>query len=232
MLTLGNLLCGSAAVVFLAGCPWGTPVLAFWLVIASAVFDFFDGFAARRLHTPPEIGIELDSLADIVSFGLVPAAVFMYTYNLSPQCCGWPAWVVSAGYVVPLLMTAFSALRLAKFNIDDSQHEEFCGLPTPANALLCASLAMLAYTGRITLTRETIVVVSIAAACLLITPLRMFTLKFKNFGWKGNELRYLFLAVSLCIIIALPVYSVPSIIVLYITVSAVRALWRRMHTAR
>ena len=222
MLTLANLLCGAAAVVFLTNGTWGGAAAAFWLVVASAAFDFLDGFSARLLHTPSEMGIELDSLADMVSFGLVPAAVFIDLYGSAPQWFEWPETVVAAGAFVPLIITAFSALRLAKFNIDDTQHTEFCGLPTPANALLCTSLGALAATGHITLTREALLLIAAAAAVLLISPVRMFSLKFQGFGWAGNELRYIFLAAAICIIIACPAYSVPSIIVLYIAISAVR----------
>ena len=219
MLTLLNLLCGAAAVIFLR---WSNPVTTFWLVVAAAVFDFCDGFAARLLHSPSAIGIELDSLADMVSFGVVPAAVFVYLYDISEAWFAWPSWVVAAGYGVPLLMTAFSALRLAKFNVDDTQHAEFCGLPTPANALLCTSLGMLVATGYLTLSRESIVLVSVVAAFLLISPVRMFSLKFAGFGWRGNGLRYVFLALSVCIVFAARAYSVTAIIVLYIVISFVR----------
>lgn len=218
-LTLGNLLCGAVSVIFLS---WGEPWLAFCLVVASAVFDFFDGFVARLMHTPPALGIELDSLADMVSFGLVPAAVLVHLYHAAPQWGDYPSWLVSACYAVPLVIAAASALRLAKFNIDDSQHTEFCGLPTPANALLCVSLAALASSGKLTLTREAVVLISLASAWLLVSPVRMFSLKFSGFGWKGNELRYCFLAVSLCAIAVLRAYSVPTIIVLYIVISLVR----------
>ena len=222
LLTLGNLLCGSAAVVFLG--VWGDPVIAFCLIAASAVFDFFDGFAARLLHTPPALGIELDSLADMVSFGLVPAAVLIHIYGSAPQWGSYPDWAVSAGYFIPLIITAFSALRLAKFNIDDTQHTEFCGLPTPANALLCVALGALASRGMITLAREAIIAISVVCAYLLISRLRMFSLKFSGFGWKGNELRYCFLAAALCIIAVCRAYCVPAIIVLYIVISLVRAI--------
>lgn len=225
MLTLCNLLCGSVAVISLWGMSWGGPATAFALVAAAAVFDFCDGFAARLLHSSSPVGVELDSLADMVSFGLVPSAVLMRLWCEAPQLWdGWPQGVVSAAGFVPLLIAAFSALRLAKFNVDDTQHTEFEGLPTPACALLCTSLAMLAATGRITLPREAIAVVSAVMAWLLVSPVRMFSLKFHGFGWRGNALRYVFLAVSACVVALCPAYSVTAIIVIYITVSLVRWL--------
>lgn len=220
MLTLGNLMCGSCAVLFLGVL---RPSLVFWLVVLAAVFDFLDGFSARLLKMPSAIGVQLDSLADMVSFGLVPAAVMMYAYNLDSACylCEWSDWVKLAAGFSPLLITAFSALRLAKFNVDDSQTTEFCGLPTPANALFCTSLAAIISTGELVLAKEMIVLVSVVCAILLITPIRMFSLKFHGFGWRGNEIRYIFLLLALAIIILLREYSVPAIIVLYIAISLV-----------
>ena len=117
---------------------------------------------------------------------------------------------------------AFAALRLAKFNVDDTQTTEFCGLPTPAGGLFCASLGMLWQMGRLPLTGEAVVAIAFVVALLLIAPIRMFSLKFHGFGWRGNELRYIFLATSAVLIIFLRAYSIPTIIVLYIVVSTIR----------
>jgi CDP-diacylglycerol--serine O-phosphatidyltransferase len=130
------------------------------------------------------------------------------------------------GYLT-LIIAAFSALRLAKFNIDTTQATEFTGLPTPANALMLMSLAVLATQGKVVLYQEQILVISVAAALLLISPIRMFALKFKGFGWRGNELRYGFLLTSLLIIILAPAYSILAIIVLYIALSTMRWLFGR-----
>lgn len=220
MLTLGNLLCGaSAAIALLTDSNFE---LAFWLVVASAVFDFLDGFAARLLHSTSAIGVQLDSLADMVSFGLVPAVAMFTLYGEAPQLTSMSASAAEWLQYATLIIVAFSALRLAKFNIDDTQSAEFCGLPTPANGLFCLSLAMLASAGEVTLSREVIVVVSVAMAYLLISPVRMFALKFKGFGWGGNEIRYSFLALCVVLIVALTRYAVPAIILLYIVISAVR----------
>ena len=133
MLTLGNLICGSSAVVALL--MHADFELAFWLVVASAVIDFFDGFAARLLKSVSAIGVELDSLADMVSFGLVPSVAMFCLWDVAPSS-DLPSWM----RYLTLTIVAFSALRLAKFNIDDTQTTEFCGLPTPANALFWSSL--------------------------------------------------------------------------------------------
>ena len=223
MLTLANLLAGCAAIVYTL--QYHAYETAFWLIIAAAVFDFLDGFAARLLHQTSPLGVQLDSLADDVTFGLAPAVV-MYDlyihstsyYGLDPEVMGWLKWGV-------LIIAAFSVLRLAKFNIDTTQTTEFEGLPTPANALMLLSLAVLAETGKVVLHQEIILVIALAASLLLISPIRMFALKFKSFGIKGNELRYGFIVAALALIILVPAYSLLAIIVLYIALSTLRWLF-------
>ena len=217
MLTLANLLAGSVAVIFTL--VYHAYETAFWLIVAAAIFDFFDGFAARLLKQTSPLGVQLDSLADDVTFGLAPAIVMfdLYVhsssyYNLNAEVMGWMKYVV-------LIIAAFSVLRLAKFNIDTTQSAEFEGLPTPANALMLMSLAVLAETGRVVLYQEHILLISIAASLLLISPIRMFALKFKSFGIKGNELRYGFIVAALLMIILMPAYALLAIIVLYIVIS-------------
>lgn len=121
-----NLLCGSFAVV--AALMYNDLTLAFWLIVAGIVFDFFDGFVARLLHSSSAIGVQLDSLADVITSGLAPAAV-LWQVCLQTEPCWLPeGWKLGYGVFV---LAAFSALRLAKFNIDETQTVEFCGLPTP-----------------------------------------------------------------------------------------------------
>lgn len=220
MLTLCNLLCGACAAV--SALVWGDLQTAFLLVVASAVFDFFDGFSARLLNQYSAIGVQLDSLADMISFGFAPAAVMMSLFANAYSWLEWSDVMVRVGNFVPLMMTAFSALRLAKFNIDDTQHAEFEGLPTPANALLCMSIGLLAELGLVTVPREVIVILSVVMSLLLICPVRMFSLKFEGFGWKTNKLRYLFLILSLAIVAVNYRYAVTVIMVLYILISVVR----------
>ena len=220
MLTLGNLLCGTGAAIALL--TQHDYKLAFYLVVASAVCDFFDGFAARLLKQSSPLGVQLDSLADMVSFGVVPAVAMYCLYGDMPQLSGMSESVASVLGFVTLIIAAFSALRLAKFNIDDTQHTEFCGLPTPANGIFCLSLAMLAAAGNFVVPKEIVVAISIVMATMLISPVRMFALKFKGFGWKGNELRYSFIAVSAVLIAAFTKYAAAGIILLYIVISTVR----------
>jgi CDP-diacylglycerol--serine O-phosphatidyltransferase len=220
MLTLGNLLAGVLALIFTLR--YHAYETAFWLIIIAAVCDFFDGFVARLMGQSSPLGVQLDSLADDVTFGVVPAVVMYDIYCNTTSYYGLnEQWMGYAGYVV-LIIAAFSVLRLAKFNIDTTQATEFCGLPTPANALMLLSLGVLYSQGAIALYQEQILVISVAAALLLISPIRMFALKFKGFGWRGNELRYLFILASVALIILIPTYSLLSIIVLYIVVSTIR----------
>ena len=223
LLTLCNLLAGVVALIVTLR--YHAYETAFWLIIAASVFDFFDGFVARLMKQQSPLGVQLDSLADDVTFGVVPAVVMYDIYIHTTSFYGLNSeWMGYASYVV-LIIAAFSVLRLAKFNIDTTQATEFCGLPTPANALMLLSLAMLYEQGSVALYQEHILAISIAAAALLISPIRMFALKFKGFGWRGNELRYGFILVSLLIIILVPTYAVLSIIVLYIVVSTLRWLF-------
>ncbi|MBR5812677.1 MAG: CDP-alcohol phosphatidyltransferase family protein [Alistipes sp.] len=220
MLTLGNLLCGTGAAIALL--TQHDYKLAFYLVVASAVCDFFDGFAARLLKQSSPLGVQLDSLADMVSFGVVPAVAMYCLYGDMPQLSGMSESVASVLGFVTLIIAAFSALRLAKFNIDDTQHTEFCGLPTPANGIFCLSVAMLAAAGNFVVPKEIVIAISVVMATMLISPVRMFALKFKGFGWKGNELRYSFIAVSAVLIAAFTKYAAAGIILLYIVISTVR----------
>lgn len=220
LLTLANLFFGALAVV--AALVWGDLRAALLFVAASAVCDFLDGFAARLLRQTSPIGVQLDSLADDISFGLAPSLVLYDAYIATTSYYAIDAQISDAMRFGVLIIAAFSALRLARFNIDDTQHTEFRGLPTPAATLLCVSLAVLFQQGHIVLYREQILLIALAVALLLVSPIRMFALKFTSFSPKGNMLRYGFLLTSLLLIIFCTTYSVTLIIVLYIVVSTLR----------
>ena len=219
LLTLSNLLCGMIATVAIL--TEGDLHLAFWLLVLAAVFDFFDGFTARLLHQSSPIGLQLDSLADMVSSGVAPTAV-MLTLAWQAGSSWWAADTGGPWSWIVLLLAVGTALRLAKFNIDDTQRTEFCGLPSPAAAMLCASLGMLAECYGLTLLRETVLAVAVVVGLLMISDVRMFALKFHGFGWKGNGLRYTFILVSAAMAVVLRGYAVPLIIVLYVLISLVR----------
>ena len=146
-ITCCNLISGCMATIYACSCYFE---MALWAIIAGAVFDFFDGMSARLLHVSSPIGKELDSLADVVTFGVAPSMVLcMWTGTLLFGHT-LPMYVMFA----PLLMAAFSALRLAKFNLDERQHDSFLGLPTPASAMICGSLAYYVYNEPFTILAE------------------------------------------------------------------------------
>lgn len=224
-LTLANLVAGAVAIIFAV--KYHAYETSLWLIIAAAVFDFFDGMVARLLHQQSPLGVQLDSLADDISFGLAPAVVMYDIYvNTTSYYDLSQNFMQSLGYLV-FIIAAFSALRLAKFNIDASQSDEFEGLPTPANALLLLSLAVLYLNGDVSLYQEHVLLISVAMSLLLVSPIRMLALKFKSFKIKGNELRYGFILASLLLIIFFTTYSVVAIIVLYIVLSTVRWVFGR-----
>lgn len=202
-ITSMNLISGTLGVIFTLQ---GHIEIAFPLMLLAAVFDFFDGFAARLLKAYSEIGKELDSLADMVSFGVLPS-IMMYE-TMSDTCAVGTLYF--ARYI-PLVMAAFSALRLAKFNLDERQHGSFIGLPTPAAAMICGSLAyFVALTpdsclGRICGTWYFIPALSILLAALLISEIPMFAMKFGKgleADCKTKILRIGFLSGAVCIVVA------------------------------
>ena len=182
-ITCLNLLSGTIAVIF--GFK-GEAEIAVYLVLAAAVFDFMDGFAARLLKSYSPMGKELDSLADLISFGLAPAMLLFHRYGLTH----------GTGILtyIPLLIIVASALRLAKFNIDTRQTENFIGMPTPANAILIGMLIHFSsfndIFNPILDTTFFIPVMSIVLSFLLICNIPMFSLKLKSLKWKGNEKRF------------------------------------------
>ena len=187
-ITCCNLLCGSAA-VFMA--TQNAFVWAFVLILCGAIFDFFDGMSARLLKAPSKIGIELDSLADDITFGLAPA--MMVVCYLRP-IIGW--WSFLA-----LLMAAFSALRLAKFNVDERQTSSFIGLATPANAIFWGGLCVMPYAMTAPIWVPWCMLGLTLVSCyLLVSEIPFFSLKFHNFSWKENYDKYIFLCGDLVLI--------------------------------
>ena len=211
MFTLANLACGSVATVLASG--RGDLRTAFWYVAAAAVFDFLDGFVARLTKQYSEVGKQLDSLCDMVSFGLAPGAILFSMYGTMGGPEPW-------GYLV-FTVTLFSALRLAKFNVDDTQSDSFVGLPVPACALFVASAGWLFASGTFTVNPWYIVVVAVALSYFLVSPVRMFALKFHDFSFRNNVLRYCFLILSAAGIAVFHIAAIPFIIMGYILISIV-----------
>ncbi len=220
IITLSNLLMGCLGLVFAS---WGDLISAARCIYLAALLDFFDGFAARALHATSPIGKDLDSLADVVSFGVLPGILL---FQLSASVPGW----MGLEYVV-LLLPVLSALRLARFNHDTRQSDKFIGLPTPASGILVASLVVWLGTdsgsARDYLSKEVIAVFSVALALLLNAPLELFALKFKSFGWKENQLVYTFLLFSVFLLLTLSYLGLAFVILAYILVSAVLALFKQ-----
>ena len=188
--------------------------MALLLIVIGAVFDFFDGMSARLLGVSSPIGKELDSLADDITFGFAPSAI-VFSY-----LCTFHTHLVWMPYLA-FVMAAFSALRLAKFNLDERQALGFIGLPTPANALFWGSLVCglteyeVAFDGL-----EWIILVGTFISCyLLIAEIPMFALKFKHWGWKGNEIKYVFVLSCVPLLLLLGVSGFAAIIAWYVVLS-------------
>lgn len=211
-MTCGNLLCGCIGLVMALR---GHLDTAAWLIGLAAVLDFGDGFVARLVHVSGPFGKELDSLADVVTFGVLPATIVF-------QLC-WFQELGSISYAA-FLIAVLSALRLANFNIDTRQSESFIGLPVPANAMLIAAFPLM---GRYqpqfdTLWQNDIALgMMIAFSFMLVSEVPLFALKFKSFGWAENRLKFLFLIASALLLLFLQFAAIPIIILLYIIVSLV-----------
>lgn len=219
-LTCANLLCGCVGIVEVFH---NNMLLSCALIGLAAVFDFFDGFAARLLNVSSPIGRELDSLADMVTFGLLPAVII---YQLMVRAVPGieDLWIPNLAFVIAIC----SALRLAKFNIDPRQSDSFIGVPTPANALLVASIPFILRNHPdwepLIVDTTNLLVFSAVMSFLLVAELPLFALKFKSFGWAGNEVRYGFLLGSLVFLVVLGFVAVPIVVGLYVLLSAGIAL--------
>jgi CDP-diacylglycerol--serine O-phosphatidyltransferase len=224
-ITLLNLLSGSVAAVFAVQ---GELSMATLFVALGIFFDFFDGLAARALHVKSDLGLQLDSLADMVTSGLVPGIVMCQlisrSLNSSPEINFMSLgsnWMVFIG----LIITLGSAFRLAKFNIDERQTDSFIGLPTPANALLILSFGLIlefhpesVITSWIDNT-YLLILLSVISVLLLNAELKLFALKFKNLNFLENWFRYFIILFSVITLIIFQFVAIPIIIVVYILLS-------------
>ena len=216
-ITCCNLLSGCVATMLAFE---GNYLYAFVFIIAGAVFDFFDGLTARALKVSSPIGKELDSLADVVTFGFAPAAM---VYSWLGECMEVQA-VAMVNSIVPFfafLLVAFSALRLAKFNVDERQTSSFIGLPTPANALFWGALVLGSHDIVVASPYGWMLVLALVVlfSYLLVAEIPMFSLKFKNLSWKSNRIAYTFLLVSLVLLIVLGLNGLSAVIGWYIILS-------------
>ena len=213
-LTLSNLLCGCVGLVAVAE---QNLSLAAYLIWAAAAFDFADGLAARALNAYSPIGGDLDSLADMVSFGALPGFIMfrMIEGNVASE------WAPLA--YLGFSLAVFSALRLAIFNVGTRQTDQFIGLPVPASALLVSSLPLGDLPAFRSLVQEPLVLIGIVAmlSYLMVAPLPLLAFKFKRKTWQGNEVKYSFLIAALLLFILLQVVAIPIIIIAYLVLSAV-----------
>jgi CDP-diacylglycerol--serine O-phosphatidyltransferase len=192
---------------------------AFIAILVAAVFDFFDGFAARLLKAYSPMGKELDSLADVISFGLAPG---MIVYSLLASTTGQSEWLPYLGFLIP----AFSGLRLAKFNIDDRQTSSFIGMPTPANAIFWAGMAF-SFSSFLTENTWVLIVLTVLFSYLLVAELPMFALKVKSLKWKENQIQYIFLIGCILMLAFLQLSAFAPIIGWYILLSIITFIFRK-----
>lgn len=222
-ITCLNLFTGCVA-IFIAF--QGNLEFAAYLVGVAAVFDFLDGMVARVMHAYSEIGKQLDSLADMVSFGVLPGVIMFQLMRQSAMAD--PNTTLMEAEAFPFsafIIIIFSALRLAKFNIDTRQTSSFIGLPTPANTLFVASLPLILAAdeynlGRYFMNQYVLLGLSVVLCYMLVAEIPLFALKFKNLSWKDNAVRFIFLLLAIPLLFILKFAAIPIIIALYVILSA------------
>ncbi len=228
-ITCMNLASGCVAIVMAFQ---GNYLWAAIYILLAAVFDFFDGMVARLLKVKSDIGKELDSLSDVVSFGVAPAAIM---FNLLSSLMEGSNWAYLA-----FLLAVFSGLRLAKFNVDERQTCSFIGLPTPANAMFMSSLAALSdpitpipgwmhmdWIHSIVSSPAVLLVLILLFSYLLVCELPMFSLKFKNLKWQDNKIRFILIISSVVLASIFQMASIPLIIILFIMMSIFVAVTKK-----
>ncbi|WP_282116233.1 CDP-alcohol phosphatidyltransferase family protein [Cellulophaga baltica] len=243
LITLLNLFCGCIAVFFAVH---GVFEMVALFVFLGIFFDYFDGFAARLLHVKSGLGLQLDSLADMVTSGVVPGIVMFKLLEMSSTggwsgglfsessgLATWQSFKLNPQELIPLLgliVTLASAYRLAKFNIDENQTNSFIGLPTPANTLLIISLPLilLYHTNEVLnnmiLNQWFLIGLTFLSAYLLNANIPLFALKFSNWSFKDNAIRYVFLVVCIILLVTLKFMAVPAIILFYVLTSVLNLI--------
>jgi len=225
LLTLSNLACGCLAIAAVFN---GKPIQASWLMLLAAGFDFLDGFAARLLKANSPLGQQLDSLADLVTFGVAPGFIMQYL-AVSNGYCAAEGFCIN-GYVF-LAIPLFSAYRLAKFNIDERQTSGFLGIPTPANGLLIASFPFIVEAHGLLEPVVThfrfVTLFPVLSAYLLVSDLPLMAFKFKSFSLRAQPFHFAFLLLMLAGIILQGWQSVPWVFLAYLLLSGADYLWRK-----
>jgi CDP-diacylglycerol--serine O-phosphatidyltransferase len=237
LFTLLNLLSGVLAVIMAAT---DNLIVAAFFVFLGIFFDFFDGFFARKFNVSGEFGKQLDSLADMVTSGVAPGIIMFqliffsakesYFVELSQDIGNWQSFNEANFYLLPvvgLLIPLSSAYRLAKFNLDKRQTSSFIGLPTPALAIFIVSLPLIIeysdYQMLIKLLQNTtiLIFITLIGSYLLNAEIPLFSLKFKNYQLVENKVRYVFLFITVLLIVLFKIVAIPLVIILYIIISVV-----------
>jgi CDP-diacylglycerol---serine O-phosphatidyltransferase len=218
-----NLACGCIGIGIIFK---GDLITSAYLIGLAAIFDLLDGISARLLNSRSDFGKELDSLADIVSFGVLPGLIFYCLLDMAfYEAEGIQGYIPFIAFLIPV----FSALRLAKFNNDSNQANSFSGMPTPANALFIASipLILVSQDNKIPFIYDIfgnpgfIIILVFALSLLMVLPIPLFSLKFKDLSWKNNIMQYILIISSIILLIFLNFYAVPIIFFLYIILSII-----------
>ena len=219
-ITCGNLVSGCLSILFLTQ---NMPVKAALMIFVAGLFDFLDGFSARLLKVHSPIGADLDSLSDVVSFGVAPGFIM---YWLMSRSFDLPQWCIAGIKVLPclaFLLTVFSAIRLAKFNVDETQKTSFRGIPAPGMAIFIASLPLaLSQVHHLkdgALSYWACIGITLIFSFMMVSRLRFFSFKMKSAKWKGNEVRWIFLLVALVSFVIFKWLALPFVMMLYILLS-------------
>ena len=219
-ITCGNLVSGCLSILFLTH---NMPVKAAIMIFVAGLFDFMDGFAARLLHAHSPIGADLDSLSDVVSFGVAPGFIM---YWLMSRSFDLPQWCIAGINMLPclaFLLPVFSAIRLAKFNIDSTQKTTFRGIPAPGMAIFIASLPLaLSQVHHLkdgVLSYWACLGIALIFSFMMVSRLRFFSFKMKSAKWNGNEVRWIFLLVTITSFVIFKWISLPFVMMFYVLLS-------------
>lgn len=230
LITLSNLLCGALAIYFVSQ---NNPAFGALFILGGAFLDFFDGLAARALGVAGEMGKQLDSLADMVSFGLAPAFIAIYLAGAFEVADIFSLWKFT-----PIIIAPFAAYRLAKFNLDERQSVDFIGLASPSNALFWLSIPLILTFSDLSTSlgslylefSQSVVAINIAAvilSVLMVSEIRFFSLKFKSRKWAENYYKIIFVAGSILLLLIFGVQAIPIILLLYFILSIIYHITRK-----
>jgi CDP-diacylglycerol--serine O-phosphatidyltransferase len=243
LFTLLNLLSGIIAILMAVS---DKLVEAAFFVFLGIFFDFFDGFFARKFNVQGEFGKQLDSLADMVTSGVVPGIVMFqlilyaskqqWFMELSCEIGNWQNYNETFYYYLPfigLLIPLAAAFRLANFNIDERQTSSFIGLPTPAFAIFVLSLPLILhysdqqYFINIIQNKFVLILITLVGSYLLNAEIPLFSLKFKNYSWIDNKIKYIFLILTLFLLFFMQILAIPIIIILYVFISIIENIIKK-----